>query len=299
MSFASLMHDCRRGRLEIPRAGVVRQTVELMVLLCLCVLLVRTFSAEAYVVPTGSMAPDALGAASRARRALTAASCSWSGSTRKDRPAGRSARIAASAAWMTRRRSSAAATACWCRSSCTISGGPSAGRWPCSISRASPARPMSSAWSGLPGESIRIIGGDIFVDGQIVRKSLPEIRAMRILVHDSRFQPQDADRFPRWQFRSGSRDPSARERLDDRRRPVRPQGRQRRRSAAHRLARLQALGPGQRTLRTGPRFLRLQRRRSPSRQRGRRPGDGGTLERQRGRRCDLGGASVGLRSVSS
>ena len=34
---------------------------------------------------------------------------------------------------------------------------------------------------GLPGESIRIVGGDIFVDGKIVRKSLPEIRAMRML----------------------------------------------------------------------------------------------------------------------
>ena len=34
---------------------------------------------------------------------------------------------------------------------------------------------------------------------KIVRKSLPEIRAMRMLVHDSRFQPQDANEFPRWQ----------------------------------------------------------------------------------------------------
>ena len=61
MSRASLMHDCRGGRLELARAGVMRQTVELLVVLCLCVLLVRTFSAEAYVVPTGSMAPTLLG----------------------------------------------------------------------------------------------------------------------------------------------------------------------------------------------------------------------------------------------
>ena len=58
---------------------------------------------------------------------------------------------------------------------------------------------------GLPGESIRIVGGDIFVDGQIVRKSLPEIRAMRMLVHDSRFQPEMPSGFPRWQFRRGTR----------------------------------------------------------------------------------------------
>ena len=73
MSFASLMHDCRRGRLEVPRAGVVRQTVELLVLLCLCVLLVRTFSAEAYVVPTGSMAPTLLGL----HREITCPNCGF------------------------------------------------------------------------------------------------------------------------------------------------------------------------------------------------------------------------------
>src|SRR5262249_50425132 len=46
---------------ETPTPGVMRQTVELLVLLSLCVLVARTFSAEAYVVPTGSMAPTLLG----------------------------------------------------------------------------------------------------------------------------------------------------------------------------------------------------------------------------------------------
>src|SRR5271154_5038116 len=73
MSFAWLMHHWCRRRPEIPRAGVVRQTVELMVLLCLCVLLVRTFSAEAYVVPTGSMAPTLLGL----HREITCPNCSF------------------------------------------------------------------------------------------------------------------------------------------------------------------------------------------------------------------------------
>jgi signal peptidase I len=56
---------------------------------------------------------------------------------------------------------------------------------------------------GLPGESIRIEGGDVYADGQIVRKTLDDQRAMRIEVHDSRYEPRDADRFPRWVFRSG------------------------------------------------------------------------------------------------
>ena len=94
---------------------------------------------------------------------------------------------------MTRRRSSAAATACWCRSSSTISDGPGGGRSPSSIFPGEPSQAYVKRVVGLPGESIRIVDGDIFVDGQIVRKSLPEIRAMRILVHDSRFQPRDAE----------------------------------------------------------------------------------------------------------
>src|SRR3954451_10136616 len=41
--------------------GLVRQTAEFLVILCLSVLLFRTFAAEAYIVPTGSMAPTLLG----------------------------------------------------------------------------------------------------------------------------------------------------------------------------------------------------------------------------------------------
>ena len=58
---------------------------------------------------------------------------------------------------------------------------------------------------GLPGEAIRLDGGDVYINGRIARKTLAEIRAMRILVHDSRFRPRDSDRFPRWAFRAGSR----------------------------------------------------------------------------------------------
>ena len=76
---------------------------------------------------------------------------------------------------------------------------------------------------GLPGESIRIKGGDIFVNGRIARKSLAEIRAMRMLVHDSRFQPRDAGRFPRWVFRSRLGGTGRRpDRLDRGRRAIRP-----------------------------------------------------------------------------
>ena len=72
---------------------------------------------------------------------------------------------------------------------------------------------------GLPGESIRIVDGDVYIDGRIARKTLDEQRAMRILVYDSRYQPRDSGRFPRWVFRSGLGIPVAGHRLvADRRR---------------------------------------------------------------------------------
>jgi signal peptidase I len=59
---------------------------------------------------------------------------------------------------------------------------------------------------GLPGESIRIRHGDVYVDGQVQRKTLPEQRALAILVHDANFRPRlDPAPPPRWQCRLRSR----------------------------------------------------------------------------------------------
>ena len=207
MSLVSLMHDCRSARLEILRAGVARQTVELMVLLCLCVLLVRTFSAEAYVVPTGSMAPTLLGL----HREITCPNCNFMFVVGIDEE-GQTGRAVCPNCGQ-RGRDDTPAIEC---------GGDRVlvqkflydfrrpKRWEVAVFHfpGEPSQAYVKRVVGLPGESIRIIGGDIFADGKIVRKSLPEIRAMRMLVHDSRFQPQDAKRFPRWQSQLGSRDPS-------------------------------------------------------------------------------------------
>ena len=185
----------------------MRQTVELMVLLCLCVLLVRTFSAEAYVVPTGSMAPTLLGL----HREITCTNCSFMFVVGIDEE-GQSGRAVCPNCGQ-RGPDDTPAIEC---------GGDRVlvqkflydlrrpKRWEVAVFHfpGEPSQAYVKRVVGLPGESIRISGGDVFVDGKIVRKSLPEIRAMRMLVHDSRFPPEDAKQFPRWQARSGSRDPS-------------------------------------------------------------------------------------------
>ena len=45
---------------------------------------------------------------------------------------------------------------------------------------------------GLPGETIQIKDGDIYVDGQIQRKTLRQQRALRILVHDDDYAGRHA-----------------------------------------------------------------------------------------------------------
>ena len=52
---------------------------------------------------------------------------------------------------------------------------------------------------GLPGESVQIRHGDVFIDGHIARKALVEQRALATPVHDSRFAPQREPKPPpRW-----------------------------------------------------------------------------------------------------
>ncbi|MEN6405590.1 MAG: S26 family signal peptidase [Thermoguttaceae bacterium] len=55
---------------------------------------------------------------------------------------------------------------------------------------------------GLPGETIDIRHGDIFVDGRIVRKNLAEQRVLALLVHDADFPSRRADIPPRWRSES-------------------------------------------------------------------------------------------------
>ena len=52
---------------------------------------------------------------------------------------------------------------------------------------------------GLPNESVRILGGDVYSDGQIQRKGLAQQRALAVVVYDAGFPPTlDPSLPPRW-----------------------------------------------------------------------------------------------------
>jgi signal peptidase I len=50
---------------------------------------------------------------------------------------------------------------------------------------------------GLPGERVSIHRGDLYVDGQICKKSLRQLRTMAVLVHDSAYRPNGDSLVPR------------------------------------------------------------------------------------------------------
>lgn len=194
--------DGTSDRQERPSRGVVRQTVELLVSLVLCVIVVRTFSAEAYVVPTGSMAPTLLGW----HRELVCPNCQYPFDVGIDEEG---------------RAGSPVCPNCGEANFDPVPALECGGdrvlvqkflyefrppkRWEVAVFHypGDPVQAYVKRVIGLPGESIRIVDGDVYADGQIVRKTLEDQRAMRIAVHDSRYEPRDADRFPRWVFRSG------------------------------------------------------------------------------------------------
>ncbi len=51
---------------------------------------------------------------------------------------------------------------------------------------------------GLPGETVEIRGGDVYIDGAIARKSLAEQRETAILVHDTKWSGERSDLPSRW-----------------------------------------------------------------------------------------------------
>jgi len=184
------------------RASLVRQTLEFLVILTVGILLIRTFTAEAYVVPTGSMAPTLLGN----HEEVVCSSCSM--------------RFALGLA----EDGQAEEAIC---PNCGEVAPDDRVRVPCSGDRllvqkglfdlrqprrwevavfqfpGDPTQAYVKRVVGLPGESVRIFGGDVYIDGRVARKSLQEQQAIRILVYDSQYTTGNSTRVPRFQFVKG------------------------------------------------------------------------------------------------
>ena len=183
-----------------PHSPSSRATVEFLVLLLVGVLLVRGFAAEAYVVPTGSMAPTLLGM----HVEVTCTNCRLRFAVGVDE-GGRSGR-----------------PICPNCGEADLGNAPTVERpgdrllvqkylydwrgprrWEVTVFQnpAEPSQAYVKRVVGLPGESIQLVRGDVYIDGKVARKTPEERRAMRQLVFDGRFPPADAARIPRWTYR--------------------------------------------------------------------------------------------------
>ncbi len=179
-----------------------RPTVEFLPVMLLAVLFVRAFTAEAYIVPTGSMAPTLLGM----HRDFLCPNCTKRFSLGID-DLGRIGRPVCPNCGQTELANAPTSDSLGDRllvQKFLYDIRPPR-RWevavfqnPSDLSQAYVKRVV-----GLPGESVLIWGGDVYINGRIARKTLPEAAAMCIGVYDQTFAPKDSDRYPRWIPRRG------------------------------------------------------------------------------------------------
>lgn len=180
--------------------AATRPLAESLVTLIIGMAIFRTFAAEAYIVPTGSMAPTLLGA----HRDLRCTECGFRFALGVDED-GRSghplcpncgADLAGAAA------SDRSGDRLLVHKFLYDWRGPK--RWEVIVFQnpSEPGQAYVKRVVGLPGESIEIVDGDVVIDDRLARKSLEEQRAMRILVHDSGFRAGNQSWLNRWSFRT-------------------------------------------------------------------------------------------------
>jgi signal peptidase I len=182
------------------RGGLIRQTVEFLITLSLSILLFRTFAAEAYVVPTGSMAPTLLGI----HQDLVCPNCRIHFSLGMD-DRGQSGRPVCPNCGQSDldKRTAVSCNGDRLLVQKYLFDLRPPRRWEVAVfhNPAEPSQAYVKRVVGLPNEALLISGGDIIANGRIARKTLAEQRAMRIPVYDNNFVPRDTDRYPRWLFR--------------------------------------------------------------------------------------------------
>jgi hypothetical protein len=70
-----------------------------------------------------------------------------------------------------------------------LRGRPQVGDVVAAVDPRTPGEMVVKRVAGLPGQRLGVRRGDLLADGEVVRKSLAELRKVRVLVHDNRFEP--------------------------------------------------------------------------------------------------------------
>jgi signal peptidase I len=181
----------------IPQAGLVRTLCDFVVALAIAVSLFRAFIAEGYWIETGSMATSLLGHHLRA----TCYACGHVFPTE----------ISGSIEWARCPNCQAGSIKTEGLPVCDgdqllvfrpLFDHRQPERFSVVVFRnpADPKQAFVKRVVGFPGETVRIERGDLFINGELQRKSLARQRSMRVLVHTQQDQPapDDATWKPRW-----------------------------------------------------------------------------------------------------
>jgi signal peptidase I len=182
-------------------AGVFRQIMESLACLAVAVIVFRAFLLEGYIISTGSMAPSLLGY----HKQVVCPDCKYEFAfgVAFDRPTLAPSQLA----------------------TC-----PNCGQGPIALTKVprndgdqllvnkyaylfgdphrwevvvflnpnNPNQAYVKRVVGLPGETIYVRDGDVYIDGRIQRKTMAEQRAIRIPVFDQKFQASGVNWIPRW-----------------------------------------------------------------------------------------------------
>lgn len=185
--------------------GLGRQCLESLTCLAIAVLLFRCFALEGYIISTGSMAPNLLGAHKRiecpdcGRRFPFGVAFDREVSTS---PLVRCPNCQQPAIDVTEVPRNDGDQLLVFKQSFDFR---DPKRWEIVVFL-NPANPLQAYVKrvvGLPGETIQVRDGDVFINGQLERKTLEKQRTLRIPVFDQEFLAQGADWLPRWMPDSG------------------------------------------------------------------------------------------------
>ncbi len=191
---------------ELPKAspaetGFLRQVIEALACLAVAVIVFRAFLLEGYIISTGSMAPSLLGY----HKQVVCPDCKFEFAfgVAFDRPTMASSQLA---------------TCPNCgQGAIDLSKVPrndgdqllvskyaylfnDPNRWEVVVflNPNNPNQAYVKRVVGLPGETVYVRDGDVYIDGRLMRKSMAEQRAIRIPVFDQKFQASDVTWIPRW-----------------------------------------------------------------------------------------------------
>jgi signal peptidase I len=175
--------------------------VEAIALLLIALLIFRTVGAEPYGVPTGSMAPTLLGH----HKSVTCPRCGYPVIVGvRDQPEGGESRAVCPNCGCDDLHLDSAPV---CRGdhllvNKNVYSWRKPRRWEMAVFRCpiEEGRAFVKRVIGLPGEAVQIRDGDIYIDGEIARKTLAEFKAVRILVFDNNYQPAPDGWRSRWQL---------------------------------------------------------------------------------------------------